>query len=155
MDHGDDFNQRDDLNASLIFTVFSLAGNTVRCILQFKCHSISGNGMPQSQRYVAISIYESSSPAPDYKPLFEECLTIIEAESEEQARQKTQTAALEAQHSYQNQYGATITVTLKQIVDVALVLEQPMGDGANLYARFFRNYQAYCDFEPLLSGEAL
>lgn len=111
--------------------------------------------MEHSQRYIAIVVYESSSPAPDYKPLFEECWSIVEANSEEHARQKTQTLAQAGEHSYQNQYGETITVRLKQIVDVALILDQSMSDGADLYARFFRNYQAYCEFEPLLGGEPL
>ncbi len=111
--------------------------------------------MSSTRRYMAIVLYKSSCSAPDYKPLYEECWTIIEASSEEHARQKAHTYAQQAQHSYKNQFGETITVAFKQIVDVAPLLSDVIEDGAELYARFFRNHQAYCRFEPLLGGEPL
>ncbi|GAQ00132.1 DUF4288 domain-containing protein [Leptolyngbya sp. NIES-2104] len=111
--------------------------------------------MSSTRHYMAIVLYESSCSASDYKPLYEECWTIIEADSEEHARQKAHTHAQQAQHSYENQFAEMITVTFKQIVDVAPLLNDVVEDGAELYARFFRNYQAYCQFEPLLGGEPL
>lgn len=113
--------------------------------------------MEEQKRYIAIVLYEYSCPNPDYESLFEECWSIIDADSVEQARQKVETLAQQNEDSYQNQYGETITVKVKHIVDVAplLYLNRSIIDGTDLYARFFRNYQAYCDFEPLLGGQPL
>lgn len=107
----------------------------------------------QQERYIAISIYEFSCVTPNYKPLFQECWSIIDATSQEEAQQKAEMLAQKSEHSYQNQDGQTITVKLRQIVDVARMLDPEMQDGAEFYARHFCNYQAYCDFEPKLGGE--
>jgi hypothetical protein len=47
---------------------------------------------------------------------------------------------------------------LQQVVDVNSVLDDDFDaaeDGVDLYARHFRNYDAYQSFEPLLSKEQL
>jgi len=113
--------------------------------------------MKQQQRYIAIVIYEYSSPAPDHKTLYEESWSIVDADSEEHARQKVETLAQQNEDRYQNQYGETITVKAKHIVEVAPLLyqNQTISNGTELYARHFRNYQAYCEFEPHLGGEPL
>lgn len=107
------------------------------------------------QWYLAIVLYESSSPDPNYKPLYEECISLIEADSDAHARQKVEKLAIDSQTSYQNQFGQTLHQTIKHIIDVAPLVDEKLQDGATLYARFFRNYQAYHDMEPLLSGEEL
>jgi len=59
---------------------------------------------------------------------------------------------------YPNEDKEIITWSLKQIVDVNSVLYDDFddsNDGVELYARHFRNYEAYRSFEPLLSGETL
>lgn len=109
----------------------------------------------QPQRYIAIVLYESSSSAPDYKPLYEECWTLVEATSEQHARQKVHDLAIHDQTTYQNKFGDTIQNTLKQIVDVAPLVDDSLQDGTTLYARHFRNYRAYAEMEPLISGEEL
>ena len=73
----------------------------------------------------------------------------------EQAREKALKYAKHQENSYRNIYKDTITWSLKHIIDVALVLDDSFDNGTELYARHFRNYQAYCSFEPLLSGEQL
>ena len=94
--------------------------------------------------YIAIIVYESSSNALNYKPLYEECFTLIEARSLEEAREKAQICAKNNETSYENLYGETITWVTKEIVD-----------NTDIYARHFRNYEAYRAFEPLLFGEEL
>ena len=105
--------------------------------------------------YIAIIVYESSSNALNYKPLYEECFTLIEARSLEEAREKAQICAKNNETSYENLYGETITWVTKEIVDVNNVLDDNFKDNTDIYARHFRNYEAYRAFEPLLFGEEL
>jgi hypothetical protein len=108
-----------------------------------------------SSYYMGVVIYESSSDAPNYEPLYEESFFLIQAESEEQARQKAVLYAQNAKTRYQNEQGETITWSVKTIVDVSAVLANTIEDGSELYARHFRDYQVYESFEPLLSGKSL
>ena len=105
--------------------------------------------------YVAIIIYESTSPSPEYRTLYEEEISLIEADSEEQAREKAFVHGKAQETTYKNQYGETLTVTFKTLVDVQQVLDSDFRDGSLLYARHFRDYEAYEAFEPLLKGEEL
>jgi hypothetical protein len=105
--------------------------------------------------YIAVLVYESSSSSPDYKTLFEESFMLIKASSLEEANQKAQGYANAHTCTFNNEVGDSITWKLKHIVDVNQVLYDVDLDGAEIYARHFRNYQAYKEFEPLLSGEEL
>jgi hypothetical protein len=105
--------------------------------------------------YIAVILFESSSNVPDYKPLYEECFVLIKAISLEEANEKALVYGREQEGSYQNDNKDMITWSLKQIVDVNSVLYDEFNNGTELYARHFRNYKAYCLFEPLLSGEEL
>ncbi|GAB4205082.1 MAG: hypothetical protein Fur006_60820 [Coleofasciculaceae cyanobacterium] len=101
--------------------------------------------------YIAVILYESSSTKPEYKPLYQECFVLIKATSVEEAREKALSHASQEQVSYQNEKGDTITWSLKQVVDVNSVLYDEFDDFTELYARHFRNYEAYRLFESLLS----
>ncbi|MBE3558432.1 MAG: DUF4288 domain-containing protein [Ktedonobacteraceae bacterium] len=103
--------------------------------------------------YIAVLLWESSSDRPDYRPLYEESILLIAATSEEEARQKALVSA--SKYSYDNVYGETITWSLKHLVDVQPALEEKFSDVTELYARHFRNYEAYRAFEPLLSDEKI
>lgn len=105
--------------------------------------------------YIAVILYESSSDAPDYKPLYQECFTLIKAKSLKKAREKALSHAKKEEGSYQNEYGQTITWFVKQIVDINNVLDDTFEDVSDLYVRHFCNYEAYSLFEPLLSNEEL
>jgi ABC-type antimicrobial peptide transport system permease subunit len=105
--------------------------------------------------YIAVLVYESSSSSSDYKALFEESFMLVKATSIEEARQKTQQYADAHTSTFKNEAGDSITWNLKHVVDVNQVLYDVDLDGTEIYARHFRNYQAYKDFEPLLSGEKL
>ena len=101
--------------------------------------------------YIAVILYETSSTAPEYKPLYQECFVLIKATSSEEANEKALIYAMRQEGSYQNEYNETITWSLKQVVDVNSVLYDEFEDGTELYARHFRNYEAYRLWEPLLS----
>ena len=105
--------------------------------------------------YVAVLVYESFSSSPEYKALFEESFMLVKASSIEEAHQKTQKYADAHTSTFQNEAGDSITWNLKHIVDVNQVLYDINSDGSEIYARHFRNYQAYKNFEILLSGEDL
>jgi hypothetical protein len=105
-----------------------------------------------SEIYAALLLYTSSSSAADYQPLHEETVTIIRATSTEHAAQKALEFARSRQTSYENEQGETITWSLKHLIDVSAISD-PLDDGAEIYTRHFRNYEAYRAFEPMLSGE--
>lgn len=102
--------------------------------------------------YVAILLYESSSPDPGYTPLFEEAILLLQAASDDEARTKAQAHADRSRTSFKNVLGQTIIWTLKHIVDVNVMLVDGPADGAEIYARHFRDYDAYRKFEPMLDG---
>lgn len=102
--------------------------------------------------YIAVILYESSSDALDYQPLYQESFVLLKAASLEEAESKALAHARQEEVSYQNENGEIITWALRQIVDVNSVLEDELCDGAELYTRHFRDYAAYRAIEPLLSN---
>lgn len=103
--------------------------------------------------YVAVLLYESSSTAPGAGPLYEESFVLIRAVCEDEARAKAHAHGQAQATRYRNERGDLIAWRLRRVVDVAPVLDDALGDGAQLYARHFRNHAAYQAFEPL-AGEA-
>ena len=97
----------------------------------------------------AMLVYEASSSARNYAPLYEETVTLLVAESEEEAMRKARLFGKEREHSYKNGYGETITWKLKHVIDV-YEIRNTLGDGAEVHSRFFRNYRAYETFEAQL-----
>lgn len=102
--------------------------------------------------YVAIVLYESWSPDPSYTPMYEECFTLLRAESDEQARARAKRHSRAHEICFNNSAGQEIHWKMKQVVDVNRVLSDTLDDGADIYARHFKNYEAYHAFEPLLGG---
>ncbi|MHC5938889.1 DUF4288 domain-containing protein [Nostoc sp.] len=108
--------------------------------------------------YIAIIIYKSSSDKYDYQPLYQESFILIKAASLEEAKVKALNHGKNESVNYTNENGETITWSLQQVVDVNSVLDDDFDsseDIVDLYARHFRNYDAYQLFEPLLSKEQL
>ncbi|MBG1260365.1 DUF4288 domain-containing protein [Nostoc commune] len=106
--------------------------------------------------YIAIILYKSSSDKHDYQPLYQESFVLIKATSLEEAKAKALNHSKNETVSYTNENGETITWSLQQVIDVNSVLYDDFNsseDIVDLYARHFRNYEAYHSFEPLLSKE--
>ena len=101
--------------------------------------------------FAAVLVYESSSAAAGYEPLYEETVTLISATSREHAAAKAGEFGAARQVSYLNEAGETITWSLKHLIDVCEV-QDGLGDGAEVYTRHFRDFQAYRTFETMLSG---
>ena len=103
--------------------------------------------------YTTVSIFEMTSPK--QPPLYREELSAINANSDEEAKTRAIAQGKASEHSYENGEGETITVSFKTLVDVQEPLEAiPQSEGV-IYARHFRDYQAYETFEPMLRGAAL
>jgi hypothetical protein len=102
--------------------------------------------------YIAVILYESSSSSKSYESLFEESFMLVRASSLVEAKQKVHQYAEEHSSTFENEAGESITWSLKHVLDVNQVLYDVNTDGAEIYARHFRNYEAYRAFEPLLSG---
>ena len=105
--------------------------------------------------FVAILLFESSSSAPDYRPLYREDIVTLRAPSLREARDRVKRHGRDAQISYSNQVGEEIRDRLLEVVDVAPALYENDTSPADLYSRHFRDLTSYRTFEPLLDGEAL
>lgn len=106
-----------------------------------------------SETFIAVILYEASSDELSNQPLYEESFVLLKATSLDEARDKALLLARQTETSYQNERDETITWSLKQVIDVSPILNDTFKDGAELYSRHFRNYEAYCAFEPMLLGE--
>lgn len=92
--------------------------------------------------YIVVVIIKCIVTHHDYKPLYEERFLLIKAISEQDASEK----AIQKSNqplSYQNQYGETVTWTFKEVVEAKEVNKDELVDGTEIFARFFRNYEAY------------
>lgn len=102
-----------------------------------------------TEYHVAVIVYKSSSDSKGYKPMFEECITLIKAKTEADARQKAESIAQSRGAKFKNQKGEEITWVLHKIIDVNPMLEDSIGDITEIYARHFNNIDAYNAFETL------
>lgn len=107
---------------------------------------------PAPRWYVAVLLYESSSPDLGYTPLFEEAILLLQAASEDEAQTKAQTHGNQSRTSFKNALGQIIHWSLKHVIDVSEMLVDGPVDGGEIYARHFRDYAAYRKFEPMLDG---
>lgn len=107
----------------------------------------------RNNSYICVSIHEASSDALDYSTLYEERITLIIADSKEEAVNKAQRVVMGAMHTYKSQDEKTITWTCKRIVDVVEMVDDSFIDGAEIYGRYFRDLEAYERFEPHLKGQ--
>ena len=97
---------------------------------------------PEASFYIAAVLIESSSDAPDFQPLYEERFILVSAQSEEEAQEKA-ARSIEPPYSYHNQYGETITCSLKEVIDVKPMTSETIIDGSELFYRYFRDYEGY------------
>ncbi|HEX2087222.1 MAG TPA: DUF4288 domain-containing protein [Solirubrobacteraceae bacterium] len=105
-----------------------------------------------SKLYVAVVLAEATSDADDER-LYQESFVLVRAGSLEEATERAEELGRAEETQYRNETGATISWSLKRVVDVNEVLDDELDDGATVYARHFRDYDAYRRFEPLLADE--
>jgi hypothetical protein len=108
---------------------------------------------PKAEFYVAVLLLESSSDRADHAPLYEESFVLIKAESDEEAHEKATEHGKQQQTSYPNEHHEMITWKLKQVVEVKPLEDATFDDGTELFSRFFRNYAAYHNVEPLTDDD--
>ncbi len=96
----------------------------------------------QSSYYIAVIVSRSSSTAIDYVPLCEESFVLLEATSLDEATEKAMARTVAEENQYENVYGDTITWS-PRLVELGDALQDTFEDGSELYARFFRNHEAY------------
>lgn len=107
---------------------------------------------PPASFFIAVLLYEARAKEGSQAPLYQESFILLRATGEEEARKLAAAHALRQQTSYTSADGATIEWVLKHVVDVSPALDEELKHGAELYARHFRDYDAYRAFEPLLGG---
>lgn len=103
-----------------------------------------------TRMYAAVLVYEAASSRVGQEPLFEETVTLLLADTPEHAAERARDHAESRETSYLNADGDTITWSFRHLVDVTEV-DDPLGDGAEVYTRHFRDYHAYLAVEPLAS----
>lgn len=102
--------------------------------------------------FAGVLVTRSSSDREGHTPLFEESVVVVSAASTAQATEKIQAlAAAETSSSYRAVDGGRISWQLLHVLDVQELQTAP-DDGATVYSRHFRDYDAYRRFEPLLDG---
>jgi uncharacterized protein DUF4288 len=106
--------------------------------------------MTMSKMFAAVLVYESASSRRGHQPLFEETVTLLAADTPEQAAEKARAHAEARETSYRTPEGDTITWSFRHLVDLVEVSDA-LGDGAEVYTRHFRDYRAYLAVEPLAS----
>jgi hypothetical protein len=114
----------------------------------------SGDGAFQrGSWYVAVIVSESSSEAPNYAPLYEEAFLLVRARSLEQAAEKAR-AHIGQEAPYTSMTGQKVSWS-RRLVEVGETLYDNFEDGREIYARFFRNYNAYelLEFEDLYQDD--
>jgi uncharacterized protein YnzC (UPF0291/DUF896 family) len=92
--------------------------------------------------YAAVIIYSSSSDSSDHQTLHEETITIILAGSRDEAEERARNFASRQETAYRNEYGETIRWSFREISDIKEIVD-PLGDGTEVYTRYFRDYAAY------------
>lgn len=101
--------------------------------------------------YIAITLFEFTSDAPDHLPLYREDVTLLYAESEKEARALVEEHFQKDAGTYKNEAGDTITVTPTAVIDVVAALIDDLSDGGDLYSRHFHDFHAYSRWETMLS----
>ncbi|MFI6144691.1 DUF4288 domain-containing protein [Streptomyces sp. NPDC051109] len=104
---------------------------------------------------VCVAEAAASATSGSRAPLYRESFVLLTARTEDEARSKARAHGEGLETSYRNERGELITWTFRQLVDVAELPAERLGDGTELYTRHFRDFAAYAAFEPLLSGEDL
>ncbi|MFR9752770.1 DUF4288 domain-containing protein [Nocardia sp. 004] len=102
--------------------------------------------------YIAITLFEFTSDAPDYVPLYREDVTLLYAESEEEARELAEENFRSDEETYKNEAGYNVTVTPTAVIDIVAALIDDLSEGGDLYSRHFRDFEAYSKWEPMLNG---
>lgn len=103
-----------------------------------------------TQYYVAVIVYQSTSASPNYTPLYEECITVVKADTAAEAKSKVEDLAKHRSTQYQNAAGQEIAWSLYQIIDISPMLADSFDAVTEIYARHFRDIEAYGQFETLL-----
>lgn len=109
----------------------------------------------ETEYYIAVLLFRGAQDEAGEASLYEESFTLLTASSEEEARVKALACGKDREHSYRNEDGELVSWKMEQVVDVCLAVDGEVTDGAELYSRFFRDYAAYWNFEPLLGGKPL
>jgi hypothetical protein len=102
------------------------------------------------QMYFSALILEKATVGKEPAHLFCEIVVIFEAKSIEDARIAAQKHGETQAHSYFNEEGQYVSWSLERVVDVQVVLDQPVKHASEVYSRFFRNFDDYVRFEPLM-----
>jgi hypothetical protein len=103
--------------------------------------------------YVAVILMESHSTNPDDGPLYEESFFLVKAKSEDIAFQKAYQYGISQECEYLNEEKYLIRWKLSKVIDVNPVLMESLEDPTELYARYFRDIDAYAKMEILYKQE--
>ncbi len=97
----------------------------------------------EKETYVAVILYEGSSTAPTFTPVFEEITLLVEAISSEDAEKKAKHHGINNQPEYDNEAGHTIKWNFLKVESVNLILEEITSDVTPIHSKYFNDMNTY------------
>ncbi|OLM19413.1 MULTISPECIES: DUF4288 domain-containing protein [unclassified Pseudonocardia] len=106
--------------------------------------------------FVVVLLFDSTSSAPSYRPLYREDVLMLRAPSLDGAQRLAERHGHDAETTFTNHAGETVSDRLVRVVDVAPALSDDFTTTVvDVYSRHFRDIAAYRRFDPLCDGEQL
>ncbi|SRR5581483_810082 len=93
---------------------------------------------------ISLLLKSIHSPPSEREPLWEERIVLVEAQTDEEARQKGEKIGKEAEHEYGVEYkgskpGEKTKWTFMQVGRVCPIESESLSDGTELFSRFLRD----------------
>ena len=86
----------------------------------------------------AIFVSDIADSKEQYDPLIEDCLFLVNAASDEEAKHKAEAVALTKQDAYENSSGETVRWKFVNIVRVREVLDEQLREGTEVWCTIQR-----------------
>lgn len=108
----------------------------------------------KKETHVAVILYEGSSTASTFTPIFEEITLLVEADTMENAEKKAEHYGKKNQPQYDNEAGDSIKWTFLKVESVNLILEEITSDVTPIHSKYFRNMETYTKLREMANLEA-
>ncbi|HEX2574449.1 MAG TPA: DUF4288 domain-containing protein [Polyangia bacterium] len=95
--------------------------------------------------FSVVVINKISIAAPDDEPMYEESIFLVYASSRDEASAKAEVFAKQAETSYLNSDGETVTWSFQEVLSVYEISDQDRAlvDGDEIYSRLFHDDEAH------------
>jgi hypothetical protein len=106
-------------------------------------------------KYYALTINKiavtNTQPAFEY----EEVIVALDTETLPEAEAMFEQYKATQNHQYKNEAGETVTIRFHKLVEInSFLFDVPKKGFAEIFCRYFNDYESYCKFDVLLNAEA-